>query len=360
MTPQVEFRTALHPLVTLFAHDHAHLRGVYPLSDGSAVLHLSTRQGPLGKGRTWLVAANANGVRPLPMTADLEARITECAQDPATKKATYGAPRSFQLGDRVGLLVADRWAWVFDPLGGSHPVELAIEPLALAEGTLSPSSYEPVRCGAGRDGRVPVIFRHPDAWPDYVCYLSALELDLDRGRGRWAVQSPTGGPIVVPYRVDPEDFNGVPQHAGTTLGDAIWLGDRFRLFTMGNRSHHGRMGMSYVGVIDCDADGGNPRLVRDIDESAHGLFAADGRHLLLLPFTKKGPRKGKPSLIDLETGVETPLAIRGLASCKPQAYRAGRLWMAGGAGAGSWASWNELAMSDDDGDRGEVVACTLA
>jgi hypothetical protein len=360
MTQQLEFRIALHPLETLFGHARAHLRGIHPLSDGSAVLHLSTRQGPLGKARTWLVVADANSLRPLQIPAAVKSRIDECAKDPVTEKASYGAPRSFQLGDRIGLLVTDRWAWVFDPLRGTEPVEVAIEPLALAGGVRSSRSYFPDRCGTGRDGRVPVIFRHPDAWPDYPCYLSTLELDLDAGRGRWSLQSSTGEPIVVPYRVDPDDFNGVPQYAGTILADALWLGDRFRLFTIGNRTHYGRMGMAYVSVIECDGDGGNPRVVREIDESAHGLFAADGRHLLLLPFTKRGPRKGKPSLIDLETGLETPLAIRGLASYKPQAFHDGRIWMAGGAGAGSWASWDELALSDSDGDRGEVVACRLA
>lgn len=355
---QVEFRVPLHPLDTLFGHARAALRGVHPLSDGSAVLHLTTRNSELKDRRTWLLVADEHGLRPLPIPAELDARITACREDPATERASYGAPLSFQLGDRIGLLVADRWAWMFDPLGGSDPVEVAIEPLALANGVIAAKCYLPQRCGRGRDGRIPVIFRHPDAWPDYVCYLSTLEIDLDAGHGRWTLRSPTGEPIVVRYRVDPEDFNGVPEYAGTTLGDALWLGDRFRLFTMGNRSHHGRMGMRYVSVIECDADGSNPRVVREIDESAHGLFAADGRHLLLLPFTKKGPRKGKPSLVDLDTGTETPLVVRGLASYMPQAFADGRAWLAGGAGAGSWASWTELSIGD--GDRGEVVACRVA
>lgn len=75
-------------------------------------------------------------------------------------------------------------------------------------------------------------------------------------------------------------------NAGTTLGDAFWLGDRFGLFTMGNVPY-GRLSMPFISVLECDADGNNPRAVREIDESAHALFAADGRHMLLLPFTKR-------------------------------------------------------------------------
>lgn len=358
-TPTIEFRVALHPLASLFGDAYAHLLGVHPLSNGSAVLHLSTRAEPIGEARTRLVVADERGLRPLEVPEEVAARVEACGRDPVTKKASYGAPVSFQLDDRVGLLVADRWAWVFDPIGGSAPVPIAIEPLTLAKRMSSPGSYVPRRCGAGRSGRLPVIFAHPDAFSGgYACYLSVLEIDADQGRGRWTLQGAPGEPLFVPYRLNPGGFNGVPEYAGTTLGDALWLGDRFRLFTMGNVPY-GRLRMPYVTVLECDADGHDPRPVREVDESAHALFAADGRHMLLLPFTKKGRRKGKPSLIDLAADTETPLGVRGLAGYMPMAYADGRVWMAGGAGAGSWSRWDQLALRDDDDDRGELVACRV-
>jgi hypothetical protein len=356
--PKIEFRVPLHPLASLFGDAHAHVMGVHPLSDGSVVLHLSTRAEPIGDARIRLVVADGRGLRPLAVPEEVAACVEACGEDPVTEEASYGAPVSFRLGDRVGLLVADRWAWVFDPLGGTAPVAIAIEPLALVTDRWGSRSYVPDRCGAGRDGRIPVIFRQPHAKPGYACYLSALEIDLGSGRGRWTSQGPAGDPVVVPYRLNPGGFNGVPEYAGTTLGDALWLGDRFRLFTMGNVPY-GRMTMPYVTVLESDADGGNPRAVREIDESAHALFAADGRHMLLLPFTRRGPRKGKPSLIDLEAGTEMPLSVRGLAGYMPMAHADGRVWMAGGGRPGSWSRWDQLSLRDSDGDHGELVACRV-
>jgi len=49
---------------------------------------------------------------------------------------------------------------------------------------LGKRSYIPVRAGASRDGRVPIILRHPDARPDYPGYLAMLEFDLDASTAR--------------------------------------------------------------------------------------------------------------------------------------------------------------------------------
>lgn len=46
-----------------------------------------------------------------------------------TESASYGAPVSFQVDERVGLLVTDRWAWLFDPRGEAEPVAIEIDPL---------------------------------------------------------------------------------------------------------------------------------------------------------------------------------------------------------------------------------------
>lgn len=76
--------------------------------------------------------------------------------------------------------------------------------------------------------------------------------------------------------------------------------------------------------------------------------------MLLLPFFKSGPRKGKPALVDLDAGIETSLSVRGLASYRPLAYRDGCIWF---AGSGAWADWASLVLSSDK--PGELVVCRL-
>jgi hypothetical protein len=95
-----------------------------------------------------------------------------------TKSASYGAPISFQVGERVGLLVAA-------PQGDAEPVAIEIAPLPLAICILGRRSYVPEWSGVSRDRRVPIVLRHPDASPDYPAYLATLEFDLDAGTARW-------------------------------------------------------------------------------------------------------------------------------------------------------------------------------
>ncbi|MGY3266853.1 hypothetical protein [Lysobacter sp. HA35] len=352
MTLQIDHRITLFSPGALVGSSRGYLGAVYPLGDGSVVVHLAECVDD--NWSTLLLHAGPDFRRELAVPSAVRERVEDLRRDPVTESATWGAPISFKVGERIGLLVTDRCAWVFDPVGGEEPVEIAIKPLALANCINAPRSFMPVRAGLSCDHRVPVIFRHPDGRDDYPCYLSTLEIDLQRRTGHWTLRAADGQPVTVPYRVDLDDFNGTDAYAGTTLGDVVWLGDRFRIFTMGNRTHYGRMGMSHAAVVDTDPDGTNPRCVREMDESCHGLFSADGRRMLLLPFFKSGARKGKPSILDLEDGTETGIAVRGLATYRPLADRDGVVWL---AGKGSWSDWSALVL--DAGGAGEIVGCRV-
>ncbi|MGR0116365.1 hypothetical protein [Ralstonia pseudosolanacearum] len=112
---------------------------------------------------------------------------------------------------------------------------------------------------------------------------------------------------------------------------------------MSNSTHYGRLGTRHPSALDTDADGANSRCPREIDESSHGLFSPDGRQMLLLPFFKSGPCNGKPVLVDLDSGVEMPMALRGLATYRPLACRDGWIWF---ADRGDWADWGSLVLGE--------------
>jgi len=352
MTPSIAFRLPLFEAQTLTDDDRGYLKGLHPLADGTAVVHLTAYAND--EFETSLIHAGSGFRRPLAVPDAIRARMAQCREDDTTKHASFGAPHSFRVGERVGLLVADRWLWIFDPYGDAPPTEIALAPLPLAACITGKRAYIPERAGVTGNDRVPVIFRHPDASPDYPAYLVTLHVDVKAGTARWDKRALSDGPAIVPYRVDPEGINGVPEYAGSTLGDAVQLGDRLRVFTMGNHTHYGRLGMRHPSALEMASDGSDPQCLREIDESSHGLFSPDGQHMLLLPFFKSGPRKGKPSLVDLHSGVETPLSVRGLATYRPLAYRDGCIWF---AGKGDWADWDSLVL--DESKPGELVACRV-
>lgn len=107
MTPQIDYRLPLFESQTLADRDRGYLKGLHPLADGSAVVHLSTYTD--GEFETSLLHVGNGFRRTLAVPETIRARISQCREDDVTRQASFGAPRSFRVGERVGLLVADRW-----------------------------------------------------------------------------------------------------------------------------------------------------------------------------------------------------------------------------------------------------------
>ena len=290
----------------------------------------------------------------------LAAARQACADDPAREGATQA--QSFQVGHRVGLLLSDRWLWLFDPLHGDEAVEIAVDaPLP----TWAPESWpenvaahQVVRCGTTVDHRVPVVLGHPAATHGYTAHWALLDIDVSARRARWAQLDDQGGTRTIAHRLNP-NYREVLGHEGTYLCDLAWRGDRLRAFSIGNNTHIGRTGMAYTAVLETDARGERPVALRELPEGCFGAFI-DGEHVLLTPASKSGARKGKPALLQISTGAEIELALPGHAGFRPFAARDGQVWLLGGGGNGAWCGWSELSLRDDEGKPGRVVVCTVA
>ncbi len=354
----IDAEYVLSPLESLVGRSHAWVQRIHLLSDGSAVVHLTSEERYDFKEH--LAVLRDGKCRIIHEPAALTRARKECEEDPARVQNAHA--RSFQMGDRVGLLLSDRWLWLFDPLKGDEAVEMAIDsPLptwAPASWPDNVATYKPVRCGPTTGHRVPVVLRHPAATHDYTAHLSLLDVDVEGRRARWSLLDGEGRPVSVGFRPNP-NFRGVEGHEGTYLGDLAWLGDRLRAFTIGNDTHIGRLGMRYAAVLETDPRGEKPVLLHELDEGCHGGFV-DGVDVLLAPLSKSGPRKGKAALLALPDCTEQELAApRGYAGFQPFAARDGKIWFAGGGGSGSWSGWQQLSLSDGDGKPGRIVACTL-
>lgn len=192
MKLKVSAEYVLSPLAPWLGREQAWVNRIHVLSDGSAVAHLgSTADDGF---RDHLVVMRDGQLRVIHEPASLTLARERCKADPHREKGIF--PQSFRLQDRVGLLLSDRWAWLFDPLRGDEAVELSIEaPLptwAHARHENLQGACRPQRCGETVDHRVPVSLQHPDADFDYTGYLSLLDVDVQAARARWSLLDAEG------------------------------------------------------------------------------------------------------------------------------------------------------------------------
>ncbi|MBV8620839.1 MAG: hypothetical protein JOY84_18385 [Curvibacter sp.] len=357
MALTIDAEYLLAPLQALVNRPSAWVKRVHPLSDGSAVLHLTSLE--RYDMREHLVVLRDGHCQVINEPPSLTQARLVCAEDPA--REDQGLVQSFQIGDRIGLLLSDRWLWLFDPLQDDTPIEIAIDtPLPIWAPESWPDSvaaHRVARCGTTCDHRVPVVLGHPAATHDYTAHWALLDVDVESRRACWTQLGKQGQTQTIRYGLN-SNFEGVEGHEGTYLCDLSWMGDRLRAFSIGNRTHIGRMGMAYAAALEADAQGQGPVLVHPLDEGCHGAFIDSG-HVLLTPASKSGARKGKPALLDLASGTEIELTLRGHAGFRPFAARAGKVWLVGGGATGAWCGWQQISLHDGEGKPGRIVVCSI-
>ncbi len=358
MALTIDTEYLLSPLQALVGRAQGWVNNIHPLSDGSAVLHLTSCEGY--DMREHLVVLRDGRCHVIHEPPSLSQAREVCAEDPA-RESNRGVV-SFQVGDRVGLLLSDRWLWLFDPARDDASMEITIDaPLPTWAPESWPENVEAhhvVRCGTTVDHRVPVVLGHPAATHDYTAHWALLEVDAQTRRAHWSQLDGKGRTRTIRHALNP-NYRGVEGHEGTYLCDLAWLGDRLRAFSIGNHTHIGRMGMAYTAVLETGAHGQNPVLLRTLDEGCHGAFI-DEDHVLLTPASKSGARKGQPALLEVATGAEIGLALRGHAGFRPFAARDGRVWLVGGGGTGAWCGWHQISLRDGEGKPGRVVVCRVS
>jgi hypothetical protein len=363
MKLRIEHRVSLAPFSDRFGKGPGWVKAVLPLRDDAAVAHVSTyrEEADFDTFDTHLLLIEGGEARPLDTPRSVNEKRRELEADPAMEEAIGGdGTVSFLFGPKLGLLLADRHLWLLDPSGGDAPIEIEIPPLAPFRNDWGDHAYCVHRAGVPTDRTVPVIFRHPHSPTDFSSYLAFLEIDEEQRKAQWIRRGKDGQPFPVRYSADPgfehcSEAEGYQQETGTNIGDVIQLGDRLRIFSLGDQGNFRRFNrrMTAVTVIETDLHGSDARLLHSVDESTFGAFSGDGSQVLLTPLFQRGPRKGKPGLLDLRTLEEAPLAVRGLAKYEPYTFTSSGVWWVGGGD--TTGEWRGATLYGGEGHTAEIV-----
>jgi len=243
--------------------------------------------------------------------------------------------RPFRLGDRIGILLADKLVYLFE---GIHADPVAIPILNPFEqappyrgGKLMP--FSPAACGSTRDHRLPVIFKAPDASFDYTGCMSLLDIDVAGRTARWSARTADGHPVAVKYRAETVNIHA-PEDRSSFLHDLCWTGTGMLVYSIGAHSRPGRrgLGMTYSVLLGCDSEGKQVRLLHEVDESCFGNVLSNPNQIVLEPLFRNGKRKGRQTLYDSATGVESPILFpHGFTKFKLVDASADQVWALGHA-----------------------------
>ena len=296
------------------------IRSLHAFADGRAVLLVGAFDWSLQRIQHWFVQVTQAGVTACLVPDPVTARFDDLKQQ--QQGAARWSVRSFQLGARLGLLLSDKWIYLFDDIH-QEPLSLRIEnPFAMAPSYRSshvPISFDPVICGVSSGNTVPVIFRHPDESRDYACFLSLLEIDIEAGQARWLSKSAAGQPIPLVFRPRPV-VNQSPSNIGTYLEHVAWTGSECLAYSIGSNErplYHG-MGTDYSVLLRCNGVGEDVSLIREEGESVYGRILSSMDKVLLTPMFKS-VRKGKQSFYDLKQQTSVPIEL-------PRGYAAYRIF----------------------------------
>jgi hypothetical protein len=286
------------------------IRRLHAFANGRAVVLVGAFVRSIGRIQHWFVQVTKAGVTAALVPDQVTARFDDL------KKQQQGSDRwserSFSLGERVGLLLSDKWIYLFEDIH-HEPLSIQIEnPFAMAPSYRSshvPISFDPVVCGVSTNNRVPVIFRHPDESYEYACFLSLLEIDIPARQARWLSKSAEGHPTPLIFRPRP-GVNQSPSNVGTYLDHVAWTGSEYLAYSIGSNerpTYHG-MGMDYAVLLRCTMDCEDVALIMEEGESVYGHILSSMDKVLLTPMFKS-VRKDKQSLHDLEHNLSIAIEL---------------------------------------------------
>ncbi|MFZ6781238.1 hypothetical protein ACO0LD_30755 [Undibacterium sp. Ji83W] len=222
-------------------------------------------------------------------------------------------PQLFKWGEMTGLLLLDKKIYLLDDFDGDFieiPIANRLKKWSFkyqdqVEGSGDEgANFLPVACGYTAGGGLPVFYSNVGG--EVSNYLAHLSIDVAAKTAQWQFNDEGRAPMIVKYG-DYFDVSGY-----TCFSDASWTGQGYLMYGVGFDAPHFRTGMQFSRLLRVDQNGiatDATDSLLSLDEPCYGHLCADARHLLLKPMYKNKERKGRESLVALDTMQETPLEL---------------------------------------------------
>jgi hypothetical protein len=219
---------------------------------------------------------------------------------------------AFRCGQSIGLLLGLHELQLFD----LQTERLRTIPI---EGFPIDARWVPLRIGNGHQDQFPVILSDPSGAYFDGRHLALLQVDPMAERARWQLLS-DGQPVAL----NEMDYAPVTP----LIYSAAWRGKDWLFYVGPKHTSHHRSGMrpSVLGL-----HGANLRLQQVIHQAAEDSFgdlSSCGQWLIVSPYRRNGPRKGRQTLVNLHDGrVLEPSPPRGHAGWQVVDHFDGCWWL---------------------------------
>jgi hypothetical protein len=277
----------------------------------------STAGDPLAPNRHWYCEFGPDGATPHWLPDSLGSHHAELVGWTASTSSCNKSIQAFRCGDAVGLLLGLHELQLLDPQSGS------LRPITI-EGFAPDAPWVPLRVGHGDAQQFPVILAGPLGGYFDGHQLALLTVDSSAGTARWDLTD--GQPSRLP------DTDYVPLLADRSSWTPLIYSAARRgqdwLFYVGptHTSHQRGMAPSALGLHGSDLR--LQRVIHQAGEASFGDISSCGEWLILSPYAKSGPRKGRQTLVNLNDGrVLEPAPPRGHAGWQVIDHQDGCWWL---------------------------------
>jgi hypothetical protein len=283
---------------------------------------------PQGPNRYWICRLGPDGAVPHWLPESLNQHYAQRVNWTGGTESCNKHIRAFRCGDAVGLLLGLHELQLLDPLSG----ELRAIPI---EGLAADAPWVPLRVGLGHGTQFPVIFASPLGGYFHGFHLALLQIDLARGNARWQMLD-NGRPVTL----NPDDCaadgtqTAGPRYAVSGIPliySAAFRGDGWLFYLGPTHTAHHRGGMPPSALGQHDSDLRLQKLIHQASEDSFGVISHSEKWLIVTPYRKTGPRKGRQTLVNLHDGrVFEPALPRGHAGSSVIDHFDGCWWLTPG------------------------------
>lgn len=277
----------------------------------------STHGMPLQPKRHWICQLGPNGATAQWLPESLSEHYAQRVGWSLDTRNCNKSMHAFRCGQSIGLLLGLHELQLFDlQTGGLRAISI--------KGFPNDAGWVPLRIGHGHQHQFPVILASPgDGYFDGY-HLALLQLDPTADEAQWLLLADGK-----PASLNETDYAPLMAGPWTPLVySAAWRGRDWLFYVGPKHTSHHRAGMPPSALGLHGADLRLQRVIHQATEDSFGELSSCGQWLILSPYRRSGPRKGRQTLLNLHDGrVLEPSPPRGHAGWQVVDHLDGCWWL---------------------------------